>query len=259
MKTALLVVSFGTTHLDALEQTIAQTEKELRLAFPDFPFYRAFTSKMVRTRLKSMYGMEIDSVEAALARIAADGCEQVLLQPTLVIPGKEADEIAASVQCCAGKLNIAMGKPLLHDESDMEDLIAILKEAYPVSQDTALLLMGHGSDHGASKLYEQFNQKMRQDREMVMRLCTMKGSPSFADGVAELSSLPQRKVILAPLLLVAGAHVKKDMAGQEPDSLCRMLAASGFTVTPVLQGLGRLEAIRQGFVERAKAAARSLE
>lgn len=259
MKTALLVVSFGTTHLVALEETIAQTEKALCRAFPDFPFYRAFASRVVRTRLKSMYGMEIDGVEAALARIASDGYEQVLLQPTLVIPGKEADEIAAVVQSWAGKLNIAMGKPLLNEESDMEDLISILKEAYPVSQDAALLLMGHGSDHGASRLYEQFNQKMRQSRDFFMRVCTMKGSPSFADGVAELSSLPHRNVTLAPLLFVAGEHVKKDMAGEQPDSLCRMLTASGFMVTPVLQGLGQLEAIRQRFVERAKAAARSLK
>lgn len=259
MKTALLVVSFGTTHLDTLEQTIVQTENDLRNAFPELPFYRAFTSKIVRSRLQSKFGIEIDSVETALARIAADGYEQVLLQPTLLIPGEEADRLAASVQASAGKLKIAMGKPLLKDEADMDALIPILKEAYPVSSDTALLLMGHGTYHGANSLYERFNQKMRQDTGCVMRICTVEGIPTFADAAQELSVLPQRKVTLAPLLFVAGEHAKNDMAGEDPDSLCSLLKASGFTVTPVLQGLGQLAAIRRLFVERAKAAADALE
>ena len=197
--------------------------------------------------------MEIHSVETALERIAADGYEQVLLQPTLLIPGEEADRLASSVQRSAGKLKIAMGKPLLNEEADMDVLIPILKEAYPVSSDTVLLLMGHGTDHGANRLYERFNQKMRQDAGCVMRICTMEGTPTFADAVEELSALPQRKVTLAPLLFVAGEHVKNDMAGEKPDSLCSILKASGFTATPVLQGLGQLEAIRRLFVERAKA------
>lgn len=259
MKTALLVVSFGTTHLDTLEKTIVQTENELRGAFPELPFYRAFTSQIVCARLQSKYGMEVRSVETALERIAADGYEQVLLQPTLLIPGEEADRLAASVHSSAGKLKIAMGKPLLGEESDMDALIPILKEAYPVPADTALLLMGHGTDHGANSLYEQFNQKLRQDTGCVMRICTLEGIPTFADAVQELSTLPQRKVTLAPLLFVAGEHAKNDMAGEEPDSLCSLLKASGFTVSPVFQGLGQIAAIRKLFVERAKAAAVDLE
>ena len=87
MKTGLLVVSFGTTHLDTLEKTIAAAERDLAAAFPGVPCYRAFTSGIVRERLRSRQGLVVDSVPEALARMRGDGVERAVVQPTLLIPG----------------------------------------------------------------------------------------------------------------------------------------------------------------------------
>lgn len=252
MKTALLVVSFGTTHLDTLKKTIAATESDLAAAFPEYPIYRAFTSGIVRKRLSSKYGIRIDSVEEAMARITANGFEHVMVQPTLLIPGEEYDRLCASIQSSAGCLKVSIGKPLLWEETDLDSMIQILQNAYPVDSNSVLLLMGHGTEHSANDIYIQLAQKMHQLSGSAMRLCTVEGTPSFEDAVKSLSAMPQRNVYLAPLLLVAGDHAKNDMSGDTPDSLYSLLKAQGFSVECILQGLGELSAIRQLFVRRVK-------
>ena len=248
MKTALLVVSFGTTHLDTLEKTIAAAENTLAAAFPEFPLYRAFTSGIVRKRLKAKFDIHADSVEEAMTRIAGDGFEQVIVQPTLLIPGEEYDKLCTAIEASAGNMNVYIGKPLLCGEPDLDAIIHVLQEAYPVDDDTILLLMGHGTEHAANDIYIRLAQKMRK---LPMRLCTVEGTPSFDDAIEELTAQPQRKVQLAPMLFVAGDHAKNDMAGDEPDSLRSMLEEKGFTVECKIQGLGELQAIRNMYVQKA--------
>ena len=248
MKTTLLVVSFGTTHLDTLEKTIAATENALAAAFPEYPLYRAFTSGIVRKRLKTKFDIHVDSMEEAMARIAGDGFEQVIVQPTLLIPGEEYDKLCAAIEASAGNMKVCIGKPLLCCEPDLDAIIRVLQEAYPVDDDTILLLMGHGTEHAANDIYIRLAQKMQR---LPMRLCTVEGTPSFDDAIEELTALPQRKIRLAPMLFVAGDHAKNDMAGDEPDSLRSRLEEKGFTVECKIQGLGELQAIRNMYVQKA--------
>lgn len=258
MKTALLVVSFGTTHLDTFQKTIAATEKAIAKAFPEYPFYRAFVSKIVRFRLKEEFDMAIDNVEEALARIATDGFTHVLLQPTLLIPGEEFDRLKASVQSAKGRLQVVVGEPLLCGEADMESMLCVLEKTYPIDEETVLLLMGHGTEHSGNAIYEQMVQKMRWHTGSAMRLCTVEGTPSFGDAVQELTAMSQRKATVAPLLFVAGDHAKNDMAGETADSLRSMLEARGFCADCKLQGLGEISAVQQMYVEKAKAAEKRL-
>lgn len=254
MKTALLVVSFGTTHLDTLEQTIAATEKTLSHAFPDFPVYRAFTSGIVRKRLISKYNLYTDSVDEALNKIVADGFESVLVQPTLMIPGEEYEKLCTSIRASASSLKVYIGEPLLSSDNDLDTIISVLQKAYPVDRDTVLLLMGHGTAHDANHIYIRLDQKMKQLPNITMRLCTVEGTPSFEDALRELMSLPQRKITLAPMLFVAGDHAKNDMAGTEQDSLRSILERNGFAVSCHIQGLGQLSAVQNLYALKAKQA-----
>lgn len=258
MKTALLVVSFGTTHLDTLEKTIEATERTLAAAFPAYPVYRAFTSGIVRKRLMAQSGIAVDSVEEALARISRDGFEAVLVQPTLLIPGEEYDKLCTAVRTAAGAMHVSVCNPLLSCEKDLDALLALLMQCYPAAEDTVLVLMGHGSEHPANALYLQLAEKMRADSTRALRLCTVEGTPSFEDVVNELTAMTQRSVQLAPLLLVAGDHAKNDMAGTGSESLRSRLEEKGFCVTCCLQGLGELRAVQEMYVERVRAAALNL-
>ena len=252
MKTALLVVSFGTTHLDTLEKTIQATENTLAAAFPEYAVYRAFTSGVVRKRLMSKYEISVDSVEEALARISRDGFDAVIVLPTLLIPGEEYDKLHASVSAAAGMMQVSVCKPLLHCEKDLDDIIRILHEAYPTADDTVLLLMGHGTEHSANDRYIRLAEKMRSYPGCTMRLCTVEGTPSFEDAINELTQMPQRQINVAPLMFVAGDHAKNDMAGEEPDSLRSLLSENSFSVECRLQGLGEIEAVQQMYASKVR-------
>ena len=255
MKTAVLVVSFGTTHLDTLEKTIGAAEADIAAAFPSVPCRRAFTSGIVRRRLAQRHGLEADGVEAdgveeALARMAAEGIGQVAVQPTLLVPGEEYDRLRSSVLSRAGGMTVSFGRPLLWDDGDLLWIMDVLARAYPVEEDTVLLVMGHGTAHSAGCLYERLAERMAERDGMA--LCTVEGRPSFADGIAALLAQPRRKVHLVPLLLAAGEHTKTDMAGEKPDSLRRRLEQAGFDVSWTLRGLGELPEVRSRLVERAR-------
>lgn len=251
MKKAILVVSFGTTHLDALQNAIEATEQQIAAAFPEHVIYRAFTSNIIRRRLLENQEIHVDSVSEALERIAGDGIKDVTVQPTLLIPGEEFDRVCAMVKAACGDLSISMGAPLMQSDSDMEQIITLLQEIYPVGSDTLLILMGHGTEHPANDLYIRLGEKMRDTRNQMI-LCTIEGTPTFADGVQEAKKHPQRKAVIAPLMLVAGDHAKNDMASEEPDSLRSLLEQAGFTVGYRIQGLGQSPSIRRLYVDRIR-------
>ena len=221
MKKAILVASFGTTHLDTLENNIAAVEKDIQSRYPQLPVFRAFTSGVVRRRLKEKYGMAVDSVEELLPRLEREGFTHIAVQPTLLLPGED-------IQAMAGTL----------------------KAAYPLPEDTILLAMGHGTAHAADATYDRLRRAMNK---LGMELCTVEGSLDFDFAVQALLAQPRRKVHLVPLLLVAGDHSVNDMAGDEEDSLKRRLEAAGFTVSYSLRGLGEIPAVREMICRRVPA------
>lgn len=257
MKNGILIVSFGTTHLDTLAKTIQAVEEDLMAAFPSAHCYRAFTSGIVRSRLKSKYDISVDSVEEALERMQKDGVERVVVQPTLLIPGEEYDRLRSKVLLNAGNMEIAMGQPLLWDDTDLKAMMQILAQAYPVAEDTVLLAMGHGTEHESNCLYVRLAQMMKKQGGSLA-VCTVEGKPDFEEAIEQLKGQEKRKVHLVPMLLVAGDHSKNDMAGEEPDSLRGMLEQEGFEVFWTLQGLGEIPAVREIYIQRTKAAFETL-
>lgn len=246
MHSAILVVSFGTTHLDTLEKTICAVERDIQGAFPAVPCFRAFTSPTVRRRLLTK-GIAVDSVSQALEKLEQQGFTQVTVQPTLLLPGEEYDKLCREARENAGAMTVTVGKPLLWEERDFALLTQALGDSYPMPEDTVLLAMGHGTAHTADSCYDRLRRRMQ---EQGMELCTVEGSIDFRGAVEALLAQPKRKVHLVPLLLVAGDHSKNDMAGDGPDSLKSLLTAAGFRVSYSLRGLGELEAVRAVFCRR---------
>lgn len=249
MKTAVLVVSFGTTHLDTLEKTICRVEEDIKKAFPNNGCYRAFTSSIVRRRLKEKYNIHVDSVEEAVKRMKKEGVTHILAQPTHLVPGHEYDKLCVQIANAAGDITFAVGKPLLCDDDDLCTIADILKASYPCENGETLVAMGHGTDHDSSRLYERLSYVMAE-RGMV--LATVEGKPDFDDALSLLKEKTFRKVHLVPMLLVSGDHSKNDMAGEEGSLRC-LLSDAGFEVRWTLQGLGEIPEVRQMYVERLKA------
>ena len=76
MEKGILVVSFGTSHMDTMEKTITVIEREIARRFPEWRVYRAFTSRLIVRKLNRTENREIDTGAEALKRMAADGIRE---------------------------------------------------------------------------------------------------------------------------------------------------------------------------------------
>ncbi len=249
MKKGILVVSFGTSHLDTMEKTIAVIEREIAQKFPECHIYRAFTSRMIIRRLKKAEAMDIDTVEQALRRMAADGIEDVIVQPTHIINGIENDRMMEDLMedmSCFRRIRV--GRPLLSSVDDYKKSIHAVMDRTELYDDEMLVLMGHGTDHHANSAYptlEYTFHALGYDRVLVG---TVENFPDLKNVMAKLEIAGRKKVALMPFMLVAGDHAKNDMAGEE-DSWKSELEEEGYEVRVIMKGLGEFEGIRRIFLE----------
>ena len=258
MKKAILAVSFGTTYHNTLEKTIAAIEADLAAAFPNRTLRRAFTSGMIIRRLKERDGLAIDNVAEALERLAAEGFEDVVLQSTHVMNGDERDKMMAQAMPFASRFTrLSIGSPLLTETEDYFAAAKALLERLPRQQeDTALVYMGHGTEHYANAVYALLEYVLHDLGRRDIHIGTVEGYPGFAEVCRRLEETQNVKnVVLLPLMVVAGDHANNDLAGEEEDSWRSMLVKRGYAVRCVLEGLGENPAIRAIFVRHAKEAA----
>ncbi len=235
---AVLAVSFGTSHRDTLEKNIAAIEAELAAAFPERAVRRAFTSGMILRKLAGE-GTHIDNVPQALERLLAGGCTDVVVQPTHVMNGEEYHKLLTQAEPYRARF-----------------ARRALMEALPAQRaDTAVLYMGHGSEHQANSAYALMEYTFHDLGRKDVVIGTVEGYPGFGEALRRLKERPQvRRVELRPLMTVAGDHAKNDLAGDEEDSWRRRLEAEGYETACVLTGLGEYPAVRALFVEHARQA-----
>ena len=255
MNKALLVVSFGTSVPETRERTIFAIEKALCAAFPDRTFYRAWTSGMICRKILKTEGLKIESVAETLERMASDGVEDLLVQPTHLLDGEENRLMTEAIRAAAGKFAaVKVGAPLLASDEDLAAMAKIMVGEYPLHEGELFVWMGHGSAELKRNVYNELNALLRRfgDDRVVG---TVEFDPEFAPVEERLHARRPKKVYLAPLMVVAGDHAVNDMAGDEPDSWKNRVAAEGAEPVCLLKGLGEYEAVRAMYVEHAKNAA----
>lgn len=274
----LLVVSFGTSFNESRARDIGGIEAALQQANPDWSVRRAFTSQIIINHIQARDGEKIDNVEQALARAKNNGVKNLVLQPTHLMHGAEYDDLAAAVQAAAGDFeSVRIAEPLLGeavvDASVInEDKEAVAKavvaqamedagyaDAAAAAEDgTALVLMGHGTAHAAKVAYSQMQKQMDALAYTNVYIGTVEGEPEETACDAIIEKVKEggfKKVILRPLMVVAGDHANNDMAGDDEDSWkSRFKADASFeTVETQIAGLGRIPAI--GEIYKAHTAA----
>ncbi|MBR5047635.1 MAG: sirohydrochlorin cobaltochelatase [Eubacterium sp.] len=257
-KKALIVVSFGTTYEGAI-QAIIHIEETCRQAYPDYDFYRAFTSGMIIRKLKKTKDITVMNPEEVMDRLLAEGYEEVICQPTHIIGGIEYDKLSAILAGYKDKIPvIRIGKPLLSEESDYEAVCrAVMDQAkgYLGEQD-ALVLMGHGSEHTANYTYFMFADMLRDLGYANTFVATVEGFPRLDYILRRLKRNGIEKVVLMPLLIVAGLHAREDLTGDEEDSWKSVLVRNGFQVESIVAGLGEYDAIASLFADHLRSADR---
>lgn len=252
---ALLAVSFGTSHRDTLEKTIAAIEGALAAAFPDRTLRRAFTSGMILRKL-AQEGTHMDDVPAALEKLAAEGYTDVLVQPTHIMNGDEYDKMMAMAAPYEKRFErLAFGRPLLTETGDYLDAVnALLADLPEPEAGKAILYMGHGTEHFANSCYALLEYVFRDLGRNDVVIGTVEGYPGFGEAVRRIQELGADRVELRPLMIVAGDHAKNDLAGEEEDSWKSLLERESYAVTCVLQGLGEFPSVQALFVKHAREA-----
>ena len=270
----ILVVSFGTSFNNSRVADIKGIEDALQAAYPDWSVRRAFTAQIIINHVQARDGEMIDNVNQALDRAVANGVKNLIVQPTHLMHGAEYDELIGELDNYKDQFeSVQVAEPLLGEvgadatviNADKKAVAEILtaeavKTAGYDSLDaakkdgTAFVFMGHGTSHTAKVSYSQMQTQMKELGYDNVFIGTVEGEPeetaceAVIDAVAEAG---YTKVILRPLMVVAGDHANNDMAGGDEDSWLSMFKASGKfdSVDTQIAGLGEIEGIQQIYVE----------
>ena len=279
----LLVVSFGTSFNDSRAEDIKGIEDALAAAYPDWSVRRAFTAQIIINHVEARDEENIDNMQQALDRAVENGVKNLVVQPTHLMHGAEYDEMTEAVNEYKDKFeSIAIAEPMLGEVGDDATVInddkkavaqaitdEACKEAGFDSMDaaaeagTAFVFMGHGTSHTANVTYDQMQTQMEDLGFKNAFIGTVEGEPedTACDKVIEkVKEAGYKNVVLRPLMVVAGDHANNDMAGDDEDSWKSQFVASGNfeNVDTQIEGLGRIEAVEQLYVDHTKAAIDSI-
>lgn len=279
----LLVVSFGTSYNDSRVEDIKGIEDALKEAYPDWSVRRAFTAQIIINHVQARDGEVIDNMEQALDRAVENGVKNLVVQPTHLMHGAEYDEMAEMLEAYQDKFeSVAIAEPMLGEVGEDATVINEDKEAVAkavadaaiadagyesmdaaAQEGAAFVFLGHGTSHTAKVSYSQMQTQMEELGYKNAFIGTVEGEPEDTACEAVIEKVKEagyKKVILRPLMVVAGDHANNDMAGAEEDSWKSMLEASGNfdSVEAQIAGLGRIDAVKQLYVEHTKAAMDSL-
>ena len=247
----ILVVSFGTSFNDSRVATIGAIENDLEKAFPEYSVRRGFTADIIIDHVYRRDGEKIDNITEALERAVKNGVKNIIIQPTHLMAGFEYDDVVAEIAKYSDSFEITMGKQLLSSDADftvVRDTVVDLMKEYNDGK-TAIVFMGHGTEHASNHVYADLQAMMPEN----YFIGTVEAEPSVEDVLALVQAGSYERVILRPLMIVAGDHANNDMAAEDdPESWYSIFTAAGYKVECVLEGLGQVEAIRDLIVAHCR-------
>ena len=250
----ILVVSFGTSFNDSRRENIGGIEAAVEKAFPEWSVRRGFTSQIIIDHVERRDGFKIDNLKQALDRAVENGVKELVIQPTHLMSGFEYNDVVTEAAGYADAFEkISVGKPMLNTDADFERLISIITADTAAKDDgeTAIIFMGHGTEAESNGVYAKLQEMLTAGGHDHYFIGTVEAEPSLDDVLAAIEGKGYTKVVLEPLMVVAGDHANNDMAGDEEDSWKSILTAEGYEVTCILRGLGELEDIRAIYAAKA--------
>ncbi len=257
----LLVASFGTSFNDNRRLTIGAIENAMEKAFPDYSVRRGFTAQIIIDHVERRDGIHIDNMDEALERAINNGVKTLVVQPTHLMNGLEYEELTGQLAEYADSFEqIAVGEPLLTSDDDFNRVMKAIVEATAEYDDgeTAICFMGHGTEAASNEVYGKMQDLLKANGYDNYYVGTVEAEPSLEDVLTAVQAGDYKKVVLEPLMIVAGDHANNDMAGDEEGSWKTEFENAGYEVTCILRGLGELPEIQQILVEHAQKAIDSL-
>ena len=275
----ILVVSFGTSFNDSRVADIKGIEDAIAAANPDWSVRRAFTAQIIINHIQARDDEHIDNMDQALDRAVANGVKNLVVQPTHLMHGAEYDELMETVEAYKDQFaSVKVAEPLLGEVGDDATVVNVDKKA--VAEDltaeavktagydsldaakedgVAFVFMGHGTSHTAKVSYSQMQTQMNDLGYANVFIGTVEGEPeetACEEVIKAVAEAGYTKVVLRPLMVVAGDHANNDMAGEDEDSWLSQFNASGKfdSVDTQIAGLGGIKAIQDLYVAHTAAA-----
>lgn len=239
MKQAILTVCFGTSYRDAWDSCIEPVVEAIRQARPECEHRLAITSRFICRKLKAA-GMDVMTEDEAYGKLIEEGFTDICVVTLHMIPGFEYEKLSNNLK------GLKISRPLL----DTPEGFSVVRDLLmSIAQETGrtLLVMGHGTEHGANAIYEKLNAALPSS---VCVAC-VEGERTLDSVKDILDRIEDKKVAIMPLMLVAGDHARNDLNGDEDDSWRSILERSGFDVLPIIRGLGSYKEIQSAFAKAA--------
>ena len=258
----ILVVSFGTSFNDSRRLTIGSIENAIAAAYPNWSVRRAFTSQIIIDHVAQRDGVKIDNVGEALDRAVKNNVKELVVQPTHLMDGLEYTDLVDEVSQYADAFDkLAIGQPLLTSDKDFtrvaQAMVDVTDEKH--TDDTAIVFMGHGTEADSNAVYTRMQGVLKNAGNTDYYIGTVEATPSLEDVLAAVGQGEYKKVVLRPMMVVAGDHANNDMAGDEEGSWKKEFESAGYEVECVLEGLGQIPAVQTLYVEHVQAAIDSME
>ena len=265
-KDAIVIMSFGTTFPETRATTITATADAIQAAHPGVKVVTAFTSHIVIKRTFENEGIKYSTPEEALEQLKEEGYTRIALTSFDIIPGIEYAYKTAVFNLYKDQFKkMTIGTPLMYwmgQEEQRDDVLDFVKaldyelKDAKLAKDEAVLFMAHGTPHPSNAFYPVINSRFHLTNPPMRNayVYTVEGWPSLNEAIHRLKRKGFKKVLLVPIMMVAGDHATNDMAGNEPDSHKSILEKEGFKVRAYIHGLGENPQIRKMFVDRANEA-----
>jgi sirohydrochlorin cobaltochelatase len=281
---AIVLATFGTTFPSALPG-ILHIRERMQKRFPGTEVKIAFTSNMIRKiwhkrqhdeafkKANPSVPNDIFFVKGPLATVADlqdEGVSTILVQPGHVTLGEEYLDLVSyingfnAIHTIQEKnqpfLKLVISRPALgtmgHKHPYVDDINEVARALAGDVQrakeaGAALLYMGHGNEYfPSSGAYLQLVDVMNTlYPETKTYIATVEGFPNLENIIRQMKRDNVTKVLLKPLMDVAGDHAHNDMAGDKPDSMKSILIKNGFQVTTIMQGMGEEDGFADVFVD----------
>lgn len=245
MQKAILVVSFGTSHLEQKAESIDPCISGIRETFKEWDIYESFSSNLIRKKLKERNGLVILSPEEVLEKLKEEGYQKVVIQPLFLIEGIEYDKLIELANHYREYLSIEVGKPLLSQKEDYEMLVTEFESIY--KDDTSeFLILGHGSSHEGRHAYSFLQE--------VLDTTSLRSCVTTLEERGQIHDLPFQGCVLTliPFMLVAGNHIIEDVLGESEASWMSGLTELGYEVEVVQRGLGSYKSTQNIYINHIK-------
>ena len=243
MKKAILVTSFGTSHRDTREKCLDSIQREVEEKYGNENVERAYTSGIIRRIIEKNEGIHIFDQKEGLKVLKDKGFEEIITMSLHILDGIEYSKLDDKF----GKIS----KPLLADDEDFKKIVEN-KEFNDLEGNDAIVFMGHGTESEADYAYQKLQDEYLKAGKNNIFIATVEGKVTIKDIIEKMKEKDFKRILLKPLMIVAGDHAKNDMSSDDEDSWKTILKNEGYEVTAVLKGMGEYKFIREMFMDKLK-------